>query len=477
MILQTPCPNDYDRQPLRRLSLALLLTVLLFSSLPASAGHAQGVPADPGLPGPYPTEQFNFTLQGLGATVFYPGAGGVVPAGGPYAGLVLGHGFARARAQHANNGVFLASHGYIVVTVDFPNPTSPNFNAWAAQIGAALDWLEAQNADPASRFYQQIAVDRLGALGHSAGGMAAWVAAGQDSRIKAAMPLDPVPGNGADLTALGAGVVVPSGWTGAPGSSCNASASYSQLYPLIAAGHKAQYIVANATHCDFEDPSNFLCTIACGGTSDARRQVWRRYTVAWFKYYLDGDTGYFHYLHGAGLTADLAAGRLTGATARNTEPRNASVQALSSGGAANLSWQPFPVTPLAGYSIYRRSLPAPSGQLVATLGMTGSFDDVGVPAGQYEYSVRTRDTAGNEHQPVVLPPLDVLCYTFDVAPAACDGQVDALDVQAVAAAWQSAAGQPGYDPRFDADGDQAITVVDVQSFAAQWGWPSAAQQP
>lgn len=81
MILQTPCPNDYDRQPLRRLSLALLLTVLLFSSLPASAGHAQGVPADPGLPGPYPTEQFNFTLQGLGATVFYPGAGGVVAAG------------------------------------------------------------------------------------------------------------------------------------------------------------------------------------------------------------------------------------------------------------------------------------------------------------------------------------------------------------------------------------------------------------
>ena len=46
-----------------------------------------------------------------------------------------------------------------------------------------------------------------------------------------------------------------------------------------------------------------------------------------------------------------------------------------------------------------------------------------------------------------------------------------------AKAWQSAAGQPGYDPRFDADGDQPITVVDVQSFAAQWGWPSAAQQP
>jgi dienelactone hydrolase len=440
--------------------------------LPAPASRAQAVPPDPGLPGPYPVEQFNFTLQGLGATVFYPGAGGAVAAGGPFSSLVLGHGFARARAQHANNGVFLASHGYVVVTVDFPNPFSPDFDAWAAQISAALDWLEAQNAAPASLFYQQIALDRLGALGHSAGGMATWVAAGQDGRIQAIMPLDPVPADGADLAALGAAITVPSGWTGAPGSSCNASASYSQLYPLVAAGHKAQYIVANATHCDFEDPSNFLCTLTCGGTSGARRQVWRRYTVAWFKYYLDGDTGYYHYLHGDGLAGDLAAGRLTGATARNTEPRNASAQAAISGGAAQLSWQPFPATPLAGYSIHRRLLPDPTPQLIAAPGMTGSFDDVGLPAGQYEYTLRTRDAAGNEHQPATLPPLDVPCYTFDVAPLACDGQVDALDIQAVAAAWQLEAGQSGYDPSFDVDGDEIITVVDVQTFAAQWAWPA-----
>lgn len=456
----------------RRLAPILLAVVLAITVAPAFYGHAQGVPADPGLPGPYATEQFNFTLQGLGATVFYPGAGGAVAAGGPFSGLVLGHGWARARTQHANNGIFLASHGYIVVTVDFPSPFSPDFDAWAAQISAALDWLEAQNADPASRFYQQIAVDRLGALGHSAGGMATWVAAGQDGRIKATMPLDPVPASGADLAALGAALTVPSGWTGAPGSSCNASASYNQLYPLAAAGHKAQYIVSNATHCDFEDPSNILCTLTCGGTSDARRQVWRRYTVAWLKYYLDGETGYYHYLHGDGLADDLAAGRLTGATARNTEPRNASAQVAISGGAALLSWQPYPATPLAGYNIYRRRLPDPAGQLAAAPGMTGNYVDAGLPAGQYEYSLHTRDTAGNEHQPATLAVLEVPCYTFDVAPAACDGQVNALDIQAVALAWQIEAGQPGYDVRFDVDGDETITILDVQTFAAQWGWPA-----
>jgi hypothetical protein len=301
--------------------------------------------------------------------------------------------------------------------------------------------------------------------------MATWVAAGQDSRIKATMPLDPVPANDANLPALGAGLVAPSGWTGAPGSSCNASASYNQLYPLAAASHKAQYIVSSATHCDFEDPSNILCTLTCGGTSDARRQVWRRYTVAWFKYYLDGAPGYFHYLHGDGLAADLTAGRLTSATARNTEPRNASAQAAVSGGAALLSWQPYPRTPLAGYSIYRRRLPDPTGQLAAAPGMTGNYADAGLPAGQYEYSLRTRDTAGNEHQPATLAVLDVPCYTFDVAPAACDGQVNVQDIQAVALAWQIEAGQPGYDVRFDVDGDETITVLDVQTFAAQWGWP------
>ncbi len=103
----------------RRLLPTILLAIaLVFASLPASTGRAQGVPPDPGLPGPYATEQFNFTLQGLGATVFYPSAGGAVAAGGPFSGLVQGHGFARARAQHANNGVFLASHGFIVVTVE-----------------------------------------------------------------------------------------------------------------------------------------------------------------------------------------------------------------------------------------------------------------------------------------------------------------------------------------------------------------------
>lgn len=462
---------------MKKLFLVSLVVLGLMTVIRPSPSYAQVVPPDPGLPGPYPVAQDDFTLQGLGATVFSPDVGGAVASGSPFPGLVLGHGFARSRAQHVNNAVFLASHGYVVVTVNFPNPLAPDFDAWAAQISAALDWMEAQNSDPISSLFGQIDTDRFGVLGHSAGGMAAWVAASQDSRIKATMPLDPVPGGGADLTALGAAVTNPSGWTGAPASSCNANASYNQFYPLVQASHKAQYIVTDATHCDFEDPTNVLCTLVCGNASDVRRQVWRRYTVSWLNYYLKGDTDYYYYIIGAGLVDDLASGRLTNTTALNTRPRDASATVAPSGGSVDLTWLPYPVTPVAGYDVYRRLLPEPAPVLVASIGVTGVFTDTGLPAGQYEYALLSRDTGGNLHQPIALPALDVPCYEFDVAPVACDGVVDAMDIQAVALAWQSTAGQPAYDPRYDVDGDQTITIVDVQTFAAQWGWPSLTQQP
>ncbi len=447
----------------------VMLVVLLM--LPGAAG-AQGVPPDPGLAGPYPVAQFNFTLTGTGATVFYPGTGGVVAAGGPFPGLVLGHGFARSRGAHAGNGAFFASHGFIVVTVDFPNPLAPDYTAWAAKISAALDWLEAQNADPASSFWGQVATDRFGVLGHSAGGMATWVAAGQDTRIRAIMPLDPVPASGADLSALGAGLTMPAAWSAAPASSCNASASYVTLYPLTVAAQKAQYVAAGATHCDFEDPTDFTCTLFCGSASSARRQVIRRYVVAWLRYYLRAEANYFHYVHGDGLVDDLAAGRLDSQlTQRNTEPQGATAAATALGGAVQLAWQPYPVLPLAGYNLYRRPLAAPTFEPLAQTGMFGSYDDAGLPAGTYEYALAVRDTLGNEQQRRVLPPLTVSCYRFDVAPAECDGLVDLLDIQAVAGAWPLASGQPGYEPRFDVDNSGTIDILDIGLVTAAWNWP------
>lgn len=56
-----------------------------------------------------------------------------------------------------------------------------------------------------------------------------------------------------------------------------------------------------------------------------------------------------------------------------------------------------------------------------------------------------------------------------------DGDVDIIDVQLVAARWNTQQGDPGYEPRFDLDnegqGDGDIDIIDVQLVAAWWNKP------
>lgn len=54
----------------------------------------------------------------------------------------------------------------------------------------------------------------------------------------------------------------------------------------------------------------------------------------------------------------------------------------------------------------------------------------------------------------------------DVAPPA---GVDAADVQAVAGNWRRRAGDLGWDPRLDLDGDGDVDILDILRVAARWG--------
>lgn len=52
----------------------------------------------------------------------------------------------------------------------------------------------------------------------------------------------------------------------------------------------------------------------------------------------------------------------------------------------------------------------------------------------------------------------------------CDGDVDIVDVQRVAGAWNSSGwGDPGYNPRYDLDGNRLIDVNDIIAVANLWG--------
>ena len=60
------------------------------------------------------------------------------------------------------------------------------------------------------------------------------------------------------------------------------------------------------------------------------------------------------------------------------------------------------------------------------------------------------------------------CYSVDMD---CDGDVDIVDVQLVAARWGSRQGDALYDAQYDLDDDGDIDIVDVQIVAARWNQP------
>lgn len=68
--------------------------------------------------------------------------------------------------------------------------------------------------------------------------------------------------------------------------------------------------------------------------------------------------------------------------------------------------------------------------------------------------------------PTTVPASITLCHYAD---RDCNDQVDIVDLQQVAAKWNTRAGDAGYDPAFDVDFDGDIDIADLQFVAARWG--------
>jgi thermitase len=50
-----------------------------------------------------------------------------------------------------------------------------------------------------------------------------------------------------------------------------------------------------------------------------------------------------------------------------------------------------------------------------------------------------------------------------------DGRINIVDIQLVASRWNTAVGDPAYDPLYDINEDGRINIVDIQLVAAKWG--------
>lgn len=146
----------------------------------------------------------------------------VAPTDGGYPVILFSHGWNGFNAQNTSQAIQLASHGYVVVGIQHPygavitvfndgtvarnNPSALPSGApdeeyeiaaqvlvdqWAGDLRDATDFLQEQNDNPASPFYEALDLTRLGAYGHSTGGGAAIQFCGTDSRCKALLGMDP----------------------------------------------------------------------------------------------------------------------------------------------------------------------------------------------------------------------------------------------------------------------------------------------
>lgn len=275
---------------------------------------------DPAGNGPFPSVRQTVGIPGtqgavLTTDVYFPGAGTVVsPGAGRCPVIVLGHGFSQSKDQHVNQGHHLATRGYIVL---IPNSNSASDHSrFADDLRKCIDWIEARGADGASPFFRRVRADRVGATGHSAGGLSAILAASRDQRIRAVSPMDPVDNGGQGVAAL-AVVAAPVAITYSEPSNCNANGSALTLYQAARAPKRGLRIVG-ANHTDPQDPASGLSALVCGGANAQRQTLYRRYMAGWFEYHLRGDASYGPWVFnqpGGALASDLGSNRITYAEA------------------------------------------------------------------------------------------------------------------------------------------------------------------
>jgi hypothetical protein len=227
---------------------------------------------------------------------------------------VLGHGFSQSKDQHVNQGRHLATRGYLVL---IPNSNAASDHSrYADDLRKCIDWIEARDADTNSLFFGRVRADRVGATGHSAGGLSAILAASRDPRIRAVSPMDPVDNGGLGVAAL-VNLATPVAITYSEPSSCSASGSALTLYNAALAPKRGMRIVG-ANHTDPQDPASPLSALFCGAANGARQTLYRRYMAGWFEYHLRGDASYGPWVFnqpGGPLASDLGLSQITYAEA------------------------------------------------------------------------------------------------------------------------------------------------------------------
>ncbi len=199
---------------------------------------------------------------------------------GSYATVAICPGFTATQSSIAWIGRRLATHGFVVMTIN-TNSTFDQPPSRATQLMAALRYLtNSSNSTVRAR----VDANRLGVAGHSMGGGGSLMAARDNPSLKVAVPMTPW-----STTKSFSTVRVPTIIFGAENDSVAPVSSHSIPFytSLQASLDKAYAELNNASHLA---PNSTNTPIG-------------RYTVSWAKRFMDNDLRYDPFLCGSAHTA------------------------------------------------------------------------------------------------------------------------------------------------------------------------------
>jgi pimeloyl-ACP methyl ester carboxylesterase len=179
--------------------------------------------------------------------------------------VILAHGFTRDRSTMTGHASALAADGYWVIVPDLPYLMDSRDNALVLR-----ELLQRLQHDLVGA-----RLDRFVLVGFSAGGLSALLAADSPG-VVAYVGLDPFDRPGGVGLAAARKLQRPAYLLRGPGAACNAfsiAEPWVQALPRLVVDRQ----LAQASHCDFEAPTDRLCQFVCGDTTAANQSIVRSF--------------------------------------------------------------------------------------------------------------------------------------------------------------------------------------------------------
>jgi dienelactone hydrolase len=187
------------------------------------------------------------------------------PIGPQKGAAILTHGFTRSRTTMGEHAQALAARGVLAIAPDMP--CTFDFRCNASAITEMVSLL--RNTTTFGSTNQRVML-----VGFSAGGLSSLLAADTPGVVGyvGLDPFDRVLPNETERAGITASrkLTTEALLLRAPASSCNAKAVAAPWGAELKALWRDE-LIAGASHCDFEAPSDWKCRLACGDTDPARQ--------------------------------------------------------------------------------------------------------------------------------------------------------------------------------------------------------------